>query len=364
MTEKAVLIMAAGTGGHIFPALSIAEALQRHGCTVHWLGTPDGMEAEIVRRSGIPLHVTTVRGLRGKGPLGLLLAPFMVMKAIAQVLRVLRNVRPVCALGMGGYVTGPGGVAAWLSRRPLVIHEQNAIAGFSNRLLKFIASGVAESFPGTFDSTGRAICTGNPVRADIEALPATRPMAHGGPLRLLVLGGSRGAQAINNSVPLAVHAMSPSMRPAVWHQAGRDKIAIARDNYIKADLALNEGCRVEPFIEDMAKAYEWADLVLCRAGATTVAELAAAGLPSVLIPFPHAVDDHQSANARWLSQAGAAILLPQDECSGEVLAELLEHYTRNPNLLQGMADAARALSRKGAAERVASICMEVCRSDG
>ncbi|MEX1196666.1 MAG: undecaprenyldiphospho-muramoylpentapeptide beta-N-acetylglucosaminyltransferase [Pseudohongiellaceae bacterium] len=364
MTEKAVLIMAAGTGGHIFPALSIAESLQRSGCTVHWLGTPEGMEADIVRRNGIPLHCVTVRGLRGKGVAGLLLAPFMVLRAMVQVLRVLRNVRPVCVLGMGGYVTGPGGAAAWLSRRPLVIHEQNAIAGFSNRLLRYIAAAVAESFPGTFGSSARAICTGNPVRADIEVLPAARPMAHGGPLRLLVLGGSRGAEAINNTVPLAVSAMKASGRPAVWHQAGRDKIAIARDNYLKADLALNDGCRVEPFIEDMEKAYDWADLVICRAGATTVAELAAAGLPSVLIPFPHAVDDHQTANARWLSQSGAAILLHQRDCSGEALAELLEHYTNNPGLLHGMADAARSLARPGAADRVASICMEVCRGDG
>jgi UDP-N-acetylglucosamine--N-acetylmuramyl-(pentapeptide) pyrophosphoryl-undecaprenol N-acetylglucosamine transferase len=265
---------------------------------------------------------------------------------------------------MGGYVTGPGGLAAWLSRRPLVIHEQNAIAGLSNRLLRFVAARVAESFPGTFGASAGAVCTGNPVRADIEALPPARPMAHGGPLRLLVLGGSRGAQTINSTVPLAVSAMRPSIRPAVWHQAGRDKIALARDNYLKADLALNDGCRVEPFIEDMAAAYAWADLVICRAGATTVAELAAAGLPSVLIPFPHAVDDHQSANARWLSQGGAAILLSQQECSGEALAGLLEHYTRNPNLLQAMADAAHGLARPGAADRVASICMEVCRGDG
>lgn len=364
MTDKAVLIMAAGTGGHIFPALSIAEALQRQGCTVHWLGTPDGMEAGIVRDRGIPLHCVTVSGLRGKGVMGMLLAPFMILRAMLQVLAVLRTVRPVCTLGMGGYVTGPGGLAAWLYRCPLVIHEQNAIAGFSNRLLRFVANRITESFPGTFAPKAGAVCTGNPVRKDIEALPACRPLAHGGPLHLLVLGGSRGARAINEVVPLAVDAMPASIRPAVWHQAGRDKIALARDAYIRARLALNDGCRVEPFIDDMAQAYAWADLVVCRAGATTVAELSAVGLPSVLVPFPHAVDDHQTANARWLAQAGGAILLPQEKCSAAALSDLLEHYTRNPALLQGMADAARSLARPRAAERVASICMEVCHSNG
>ncbi len=361
MTDRTVLIMAAGTGGHIFPALSIAGELQRKGCTVHWLGTPTGMEVDVVRRQGIPLHTVTVRGLRGKGMTGLLLAPFMVLRAMFQVWGVLRTVRPVCVLGMGGYVTGPGGVAAWSRRYPLIIHEQNAIAGVSNRLLSRLASRVTESFPGTFRERTAAVCTGNPVRSDIEALPAARPLAHGGPLRLLVLGGSRGASAINEQVPLAISAMKPGVRPAVWHQAGRDKIAMARDAYTRAGLALNDGCRVDPFIDDMASAYKWADLVICRAGATTVAELVAAGLPAVLIPFPHAVDDHQTVNGRWLSQAGAAILLPQEQCTTERLSDVLEHHVTHPALLQGMADAARSLSRPRAAERVAAICMEAGR---
>lgn len=363
MSERNVLIMAAGTGGHIFPALSIAEELQKRGCIVHWLGTPEGMEGDIVRNRGIPLHRVTVRGLRGKGPAGLLLAPLMVLRATWQVMRILRRLRPVCVLGMGGYVTGPGGVAARLRRLPLVIHEQNAIAGFSNRILARLATRVTESFPDTFRIGSRVVCTGNPVREAIESLPARRPMTHGGPLRLLVLGGSRGAGAINEAVPRAVHELPASRRPAIWHQAGRDKIAMARDAYLRAGLHPGEGCRVEPFIEDMAEAYDWADLVVCRAGATTTAELAAVGLPSVLVPFPHAVDDHQTANASWLSQAGAAILLPQTDCDGPRLSRLLQHYTENPELLQGMADAARALARPGAAGRVARICQEVWKED-
>lgn len=359
-----VLIMAAGTGGHIFPALSIARNLQSRGYRTEWLGTPAGLEVDVLRNTDIVLHRIDARGLRGKSRLSVLGAPFMIVRAIVQTLRVLRQVQPCCVLGMGGYVTGPGGVAAKLTGKPLLIHEQNAIAGMSNRLLALIANRVMEAFPGTFAPKTGAISTGNPVRAEIGALvdPQARAPSDARALRVLVLGGSLGAVAINRLIPQALQILEPLVRPHILHQVGRNNVEQAVAAYAQAGLALDDACRVQPFIDDMAAAYDWADLVICRAGATTVCEIAAAGKPAVFIPFPHAVDDHQTHNAQWLSNSGAAVLIQQRDLSAEGLAHLLREFTQDRNRLLEMATGARALAQPAACDLVTEQCMEACRA--
>lgn len=365
MRRRTVLIMAAGTGGHIFPALTIARVLQARDIQVEWLGTPAGMENDVLRDTGIKLHRLNVNGLRGKGKLALLKAPFMLLASIWQSLRLLQILQPCCVLGMGGYVTGPGGVAAWLLRRPLVIHEQNAIAGLSNRLLAPLAARVLEAFPGTFNASSKVIHTGNPVRADIAGLDGRQTTAtdETAALRLLVLGGSLGAAAINEVVPQALSGMASSPGIEVRHQTGRNKQESTQAAYQQLAAATGADIRrqVEPFIGDMAAAYAWADLVLCRAGASTVAELAAAGLPSILVPYPHAVDDHQTANARWLVDAGAAELMPQSRLNKDSLQQLLEELMTDKNRRQDMAQRAQSLAIPDAAARISDVCLEVCR---
>ncbi|MDP1932706.1 MAG: undecaprenyldiphospho-muramoylpentapeptide beta-N-acetylglucosaminyltransferase [Gammaproteobacteria bacterium] len=358
-----VLIMAGGTGGHIFPALSIARNLQSRGYRTEWLGTERGMEVEVLRDTDIPLHFIRVRGLRGKGILGLLLAPFMILGAVMQSLQVLRAVKPCCVLGMGGYVTGPGGVAAKLSGKKLLIHEQNAIAGFSNRLLARIADRVMEAFPGTFRASPGVVFTGNPVRAEIVALaePQLRVRDASNSLRVLVLGGSLGAVAINRLIPAALQELSEHDRPEIWHQSGRNNLNETRKAYTDAGIELHDKCRVDSFIADMAAAYSWADLVICRAGALTVSEIAAVGVPSVLIPFPHAVDDHQTRNAQWLSQAGAALLIQQADLSAQGMALRFKEFRDNREKLAAMAAAARTLARPDACDLVTRECMEACK---
>jgi len=363
-SKGTVLIMAAGTGGHIFPALSIARNLQSRGYRTEWLGTPTGLEVEVLRNTDIVLHRINARGLRGKSRLSVLTAPFMLMRALLQSLQVLRRVQPCCVLGMGGYVTGPGGVAARLSGRPLLIHEQNAVAGFSNRLLASIATRVMEAFPGTFAPQTGAMSTGNPVRAEIRALPLPqeRSPAADGRLRVLVLGGSLGAVAINRLVPQALQMLAADQRPLLRHQVGRNNFEQARDAYAQAGLTLEDLCQVLPFIDDMAAAYDWADLVICRAGATTVCEIAAAGKPAIFIPFPHAVDDHQTHNAQWLSNAGAAVLIQQRDLDAQKLAGLLQELSRDRGRLLTMAMAARALARPEACDLVTEQCIKACEA--
>lgn len=360
---RTVLIMAGGTGGHIFPALSIARNLQSRGYRTEWLGTERGMEVEVLRGTDIPLHFIRVRGLRGKGILSVVLAPFMIVGAVLQSLMVLRAVKPCCVLGMGGYVTGPGGVAAKLSGRKLLIHEQNAIAGFSNRMLARIADRVMEAFPGTFRAGADVIHTGNPVRSEIVALAESRLRVResAAALRVLVLGGSLGAVAINRLIPAALKVLPEHDRPEIWHQSGRNNLEETRRAYADAGIELHDKCRVDPFISDMASAYGWADLVICRAGALTVSEIAAAGLPSVLIPFPHAVDDHQTRNAQWLSDAGAAVLIQQVDLREQDLAQRLKEFNDNRETLAAMAASARALARPDACDLVTRECMEACK---
>lgn len=360
MTQPTILIMAAGTGGHIFPALSIARQLQAHGVHVEWLGTPSGMENDVLRNTDIHLNRLSVNGLRGKGRMALVKAPFMLLRSVWQAIKLLRRINPCCVLGMGGYVTGPGGVAAWLLRRPLLIHEQNAVSGTSNRLLRPLATRVLQAFPGTFPASSQLVDTGNPVRAEIMEMAGEqrRYFDASRPLRLLVLGGSLGAAAINKLVPELL--TTSGLAIDVWHQTGRDKLdetlLIYRQHALDDDSKYN----VVPFISDMAKAYRWADIVLCRSGAGTLAEIAVAGLPSVLVPYPHAIDDHQTANARWLQEAGAAVVVPQSELTALRLVEILQSFIRSPHKLQEMAQAARVKAVPDASEKVSAICMEAC----
>jgi UDP-N-acetylglucosamine--N-acetylmuramyl-(pentapeptide) pyrophosphoryl-undecaprenol N-acetylglucosamine transferase len=347
--RRPMLIMAGGTGGHVFPALAVAEQLQAQGWPVHWLGTQVGLEARVVPPTGIPVHWISVKGLRGKGLLRKLGAPIMLIWALLQAGVVLLKVRPAAVLGMGGFTTGPGGLMAWLLRRPLVIHEQNSIAGLTNRMLAPLAQPVLEAFPGSLKN---AVLTGNPVRRSIATIQFSNTLLNGRLPRLLVVGGSLGAAALNEQVPAALAAMKPEQRPDVWHQTGLKLIDAARKAYSDAGVEV----RLDAFIDDMAAAYQWADLVLCRAGALTVAELAATGVASILVPYPYAVDDHQTTNADYLVSVGAAVLLPQTELGAPRLLELLQLLQQPQQLLQ-MAQCARQRAMPDAAQQVAAHCI-------
>lgn len=358
-----VMIMAGGTGGHVFPALAVADELQRRGVDVFWLGTRTGMEAELVAQAGIEIEWISIAGLRGKGLLGWLLAPFRLARAMFQSVVIIFRRRPMAILGMGGFVAGPGGLVGSLLHKPVLIHEQNAIAGLTNRVLSRRVYRVMQAFPQTFDDAKNPTTTGNPVRAEILAIPepAQRLKERKGPLRLLVLGGSLGAQALNEIVPEVLNSLPEDERPEVWHQTGKRNIDEAMATYKSQKIA----ARVDPFIDDMAAAYAWADLVLCRSGALTISELAAAGVASLLVPYPHAVDDHQTANAAFLADNGAAKLLPQNELSREILQQLLQEFgddCRNNNRakLIKMAEQARCQAKPDAVKQVADMCMEAC----
>lgn len=349
MNKRPILIMAGGTGGHVFPALAVADQLRAGGWPVEWMGTRAGLEARVVPQAGIPVHWISVQGLRGKGKLRLLLAPFMLIWALLQATHVILKVRPAAVLGMGGFTTGPGGVMAWLLRRPLIIHEQNSVAGLTNRLLAPLAKPVLEAFPG---SLAHALHTGNPVRRSIAQQRFQEPDMRSRRPRLLVVGGSLGAKVFNEKVPQALAALAVSPPPAVWHQTGLRHIDQARQAYADAGVE----ARLDAFIDDMAQAYHWADLVLCRAGALTIAELAAVGVASILVPYPYAVDDHQTHNAAYLVEAGAAVLLPDSEMNPQRLREQLQLLWQ-PQRLQEMARRARARALPDAAQRVADCCI-------
>jgi len=349
-----VLIMAGGTGGHVFPALACAREFQARGYTVHWLGTPRGIENELVPAAGLQLHLINVTGLRGKGRLSLLKAPFMLFKALLQARKVVRELKPVCVVGFGGYVTGPGGLAAKLSGVPLIIHEQNAVAGTANRSLASFAARVCEAFPQTFAASAKRRTTGNPVRAELffetprQALEGRKP-------RLLILGGSLGAEPLNKLLPEALAQVPAELRPEVFHQAGKNHDEITTERYRAAGVE----AQVAPFIKDMAQAYGWADLVVCRAGALTISELAAAGLPSLLVPLPHAIDDHQSRNAEYLAREGAAFVMPQRTTGAAEMAARLKEVLMQPEQLKRMATTARQLAKPDATNTVVDVCLEV-----
>ena len=349
-----VLIMAGGTGGHVFPALACAHEFQNRGYSVHWLGTPRGIENEVVPAAGLPLHLIQVSGLRGKGLASLLKAPFQLLRSLGQARRVIRELRPVCVLGLGGYVTGPGGLAAKLAGVPLVIHEQNAVAGTANRSLVPFAQRVCEAFPNTFSASSKRRTTGNPVRHELF-LETPRQTLLGRRPRLLVLGGSLGAEPLNKLLPEALAQLPSELRPEVFHQAGKQHAEITQERYGAAGVDAD----VAPFIKDMARAYAWADLVICRSGALTVCELAAAGLPSFLVPLPHAIDDHQTRNAEYLAKEGAAVLLPQAKTDAAALAAQLTEVMMQPEKLKAMGATARRLARPDATRTVVDICLEV-----
>ncbi|AWN16525.1 undecaprenyldiphospho-muramoylpentapeptide beta-N-acetylglucosaminyltransferase [Salinisphaera sp. LB1] len=350
-----VLIMAGGTGGHVFPALAVARALTARGATVSWLGTSSGIESRLVPAEGLTLHTIDVGGLRGKHLTTLLAAPTSMARALWQARRVLKAVRPALVIGMGGFASGPGGLMARMTGTPLLIHEQNAAAGLTNRVLARLAQTVLQAFPDTFDAARRPRTVGNPVRADILALPApaARWAERQGPIRLLVLGGSGGALAINERVPAALAGLDEARRPQVWHQAGRTLDA-AEAAYAEHGVA----GRVEAFIDDMAEAYGWADLVVCRSGALTVAELAAAGVGALLVPYPHAVDDHQRANGQYLVTAGAARLVDQGELSAERLARELAELMPDRAALLARAEAARAVAWRESTNDIVDACYQ------
>ena len=354
-----VLIMAGGTGGHVFPALAVADELRARATDVVWLGTRRGLEARLVPAAGIPIDWISVSGVRGKGIVTRFVASLRLLRAVVQALRIVRQRRPSVVLGMGGFASGPGGIAAWLLRRPLVIHEQNSVAGLTNRALARFARRVLQAFPNSFPGGVDALEVGNPIRSDIADTPPPTARAAGERGRLLILGGSQGALALNRLVPGALAKLAPEQRPEVWHQAGARTIDEAREAYAASGIA----ARVDEFIDDMAGAYRWADLVLCRAGALTVSELAGVGVASILVPFPHAVDDHQTRNAAWLKDAGAAFVVAESDLTETRLADLIGEALANPPALTEMARRARALARPDATRRVADICLAVAKGE-
>ena len=357
MSPNRILIMAGGTGGHVYPALAVAKYLRAQGADILWLGTETGLESRVVPENGFDLSTIRVAGLRGNGLLRLLQAPVKLSIALFHSIRLIRKFRPHAVLGMGGYVSGPGGVAAWLLRVPLYIHEQNAIAGLTNKLLSPLATFVMQGFPGTFSESARVRTTGNPVRAEIVECARAQgagAVESSADIRLLVLGGSLGARALNQTIPAAIKIFGRDSGLQVWHQTGSSHLQTTNELYDELGV---DGARVEAFIEDMAAAYDWADLVLCRAGALTLAELCVCGLASILVPFPYAVDDHQTANARYLSESGAAILLPESELAPEKLNSVLSGPCQAREQIRLMAEKTRQFAHADATQTVGDICL-------
>ncbi|MBU1395233.1 MAG: undecaprenyldiphospho-muramoylpentapeptide beta-N-acetylglucosaminyltransferase [Gammaproteobacteria bacterium] len=376
--NRTLMVMAGGTGGHVYPALAVADALRGRGWDVFWLGTKNGLEARVVPAAGIDMVWVSMGGVRGKGLLKKLLLPAMLLVAFGQSLRAIMQRRPDVVLGMGGYTAFPGGMMASLLNRPLVVHEQNSVGGLTNRMLACLADRVLTAFPQAFRGEKdkpipcRRVATewvGNPVRSDIvalanaqradmTALPADARAARTGPLRLLVVGGSLGAQALNERVPQALALLPADRRPQVVHQSGRLHLDVLRANYAAAGVE----AEVRDYIEDMAAAWRDCDFAICRAGAMTVAELACAGVPAVLVPFPSAVDDHQTGNAEFLADAGAAWLIQQKDLSAEKLAALIGGLDRAT--LAAMSDKAMKLARPDATQQVADICEALAEGSG
>ena len=352
---RTIMIMAGGTGGHIFPALSVAEYLRANGWNIVWLGAKTGMEATLVAPNGYTMAWIAMTGVRGKGIVRFALLPLQLLIAFWQSAHAIFAHRPDVVLGMGGYVSFPGGMMASLFNRPLAIHEQNSIAGLANKVLAKVADRVLGGFPSAFSASTAVIWTGNPVREEIAGIvePAARYPARSGVLRLTVIGGSLGAQVLNETVPQALAMIPASERPEVTHQSGARHLADVEANYQRAGVRVS----AVAFIADMAAQYATSDLIICRAGASTIAELAAAGVASVLVPFPHAVDDHQTHNARFLSERGAAVLIPQSELTAEKLAELVRGFTRDA--LAAMATKAREVAKPDATQAVAAECMRL-----
>lgn len=358
MTRR-LLVMAGGTGGHVFPGLAVADVLAAKDWTIHWLGTSQRMEAQIVPKSGYPISFIDVAGVRGNGLIRLLTAPFKIIRAIYQARKVIKRVQPDVVLGMGGFASGPGGIAAWTAGLPLLLHEQNAVPGMTNKLLSRIASKVMTGFARTFPaqraekSDPRYQWVGNPLRADFGVLVGKETIQL--PLHILVVGGSLGSRPLNEAVPQALAQFSDFR---VRHQCGKGHLGAIETGY-RASKVNSDSWQVEEFVEDMPAAYQWADLVICRAGALTVAEVAAAGVSAIFIPLPHAVDDHQTKNAQTLVEADAAYLLPQDALQDNGLGKILDLCFAAPQRLLDMGKRARALAKLDAAEQVSRCCIEL-----
>ncbi len=354
MTARRVLIVAGGTGGHIFPALAVADYLRQHQVTPYWLGSTQGMESHLVPKHHIDLIKIAISGVRGKGLLRWLLAPFAIMKATAAAIIAILRIKPGVVLGMGGFVSGPGGIAAWMCRKPLVIHEQNAVPGLTNRALSFIATRVLAAYPDTFPVNCKTTITGNPVRAAILEVPGPELRSHpANMLRILILGGSLGAHTLNRVVPAGLAQLRVQGTLEVWHQTGERDLAATAEAYRQLQLTAT----TEMFIADMAVAYAWADVVICRAGALTLAELSAVGVPSILVPFPFAVDDHQTVNAAYLRNRGAALTIREEDFSPASLSEALRELARDRSRMLEMAHCARAAAYPAATTAVAQCCM-------
>ena len=354
-----IMIMAGGTGGHVFPALVVAEKLQAANATISWLGTLRGIESELVPKYGIQINHLSVEGLRGGSIFALLKAPFMLARSILQAWMILFRFKPDVVLGMGGFASGPGAIAAKFLGIPLVIHEQNSIAGTTNRLLSRLANRVMQGFPETL--SGGEYC-GNPVRAEIARLasPNERFANRQGRTRMLVLGGSRGALALNKLIPQALALLDVDIRPAVLHQTGSKHLAVTKDAYKEQGLDIScKEIEVSPFIDKMEAAYAWADFIICRSGALTVAELMSVGLGALLVPFPYAIDDHQTANGNLLVDNGAAKLVQERDLNPSLLAEYIKSFCQSAEMRLSMSSAARMLAKNDAAERVAEVCLEV-----
>jgi UDP-N-acetylglucosamine--N-acetylmuramyl-(pentapeptide) pyrophosphoryl-undecaprenol N-acetylglucosamine transferase len=352
-TTKTLLVMAGGTGGHVYPAMAVADHLQAKGWNIVWLCTVGGMENRLLANKNYQKAMMTMRGVRGKGLMGWLLLPIKLSLALAQAYSVIAKFKPNLVLGMGGFAAFPGGLMAYVMRKPLLIHEQNSVAGLTNKTLSHFANRVLSAFPAAFGT--KATLVGNPVRTEITqvAAPEARMQTRSGPLRLLVVGGSLGAQALNQVLPTALATISIAQRPQVVHQAGEKHINALKAHYEQTGVK----AEAMAYIEDMAAMYSWADVVICRAGALTIAELSAAGVASVLVPFPYAVDDHQTSNARYLADADAAILVSQSTFTADKLAGLIQNLSREQCL--SMAIKARALGKPEATASVANICMEL-----
>lgn len=358
--KPTLLVMAGGTGGHIFPGLAVAKHLELQGWHIHWLGTAERMEAQVVPKNNIEISFLNIAGLRGKGIKSLLTMPFKMLHAIWQAIYVIKKVKPDVVLGMGGYASGPGGVAAWLTRTPLVLHEQNAVAGMTNKYLAKIAQKVLCAFPNAFKGNVKYAVVGNPVRTDIADVQA-KSCVKNKQCNVLVVGGSLGAKILNDTVPHAISLLrdiQPEVRVNLWHQTGAGNSEEVKNTYSKN---LSAEIKVTDFIDDMAAAYNWADVVICRAGALTVSELALAAIPAIFVPLPHAVDDHQTKNALFLVNQGAAKLLPQKELNAKALATLLNDLLKNKNTLMTMAIACKTAAKPQATNDVANVCAELVK---
>ena len=364
---KTLLVMAGGTGGHIFPGIAVADELRALGWKIHWLGTADRMEANIVPKHGYDISFINISGLRGKNLLTTLVMPFKLLQSLIQARRVIKAVKPDVVLGMGGYASAPGGLAAWLSKIPLIVHEQNAAAGLSNRLLARIANKVCCAFPNAFNSDIDAEVVGNPLRASIGqkvTVSDNLEKSKQSYKNILVVGGSLGAQVLNNVMPDSFKLLSGSDENyCIWHQTGKNNKAKVVKSYEQEDIDSGK-VKITEFITDIATAYQWADVVICRAGALTVSELAMAGTPAIFVPLPHAVDDHQTKNALYLVDSDAAKLLPQKKLTNESVTKLITELFERPETLADMAKASLNAANSDASQKVAKLCQQLSQSSG